>query len=102
MAVRGGYRKNLLGCYGGPFEQQRLIDDHSHAESRLSDKSINSRFLPGLPMPGRLLACLLRPAYLLRLALTSSRINGVRISSIANPIFPPGTTIEFGRDMNEF
>src|SRR3569623_844491 len=72
--------------------------DDGDAESRLSDNPVNSRFLPGLPMPGRLSA---PPAYLLRLALTRSRISGVRISSIANPILPPGTTIVFGRDMNE-
>ena len=39
--------------------------------------------------------------YALLLALIRSRIRGVNINSIANPIFPPGTTMQFGRDMNE-
>lgn len=39
--------------------------------------------------------------YFLRLATTRSRMSGVNMSSIARPIFPPGTTIVFGRDMNE-
>src|SRR3954453_23326537 len=43
----------------------------------------------------------IRPGYALLLALTRSRISGANISSIANPIFPPGTTMLFGRDMNE-
>ncbi len=36
-----------------------------------------------------------------RLRSTSWRIMGVKMSCIASSIFPPGTTIEFGRDMNE-
>ncbi|MCC2681565.1 MAG: hypothetical protein K0S36_1129 [Nitrosospira multiformis] len=39
--------------------------------------------------------------YFLRLATTRSRISGVNMSSMARPIFPPGTTMVFGRDMNE-
>ena len=31
----------------------------------------------------------------------SRRISGVKISCIASSIFPPGTTMMFGRDMNE-
>ncbi len=30
---------------------------------------------------------------------SNCRISGVKMSCIANPIFPPGTTITFGRDM---
>ena len=39
--------------------------------------------------------------YFLRLATTRSRMSGVNMSSMASPIFPPGTTMVFGRDMNE-
>ncbi|SDZ72812.1 hypothetical protein SAMN05216411_10133 [Nitrosospira multiformis] len=39
--------------------------------------------------------------YFLRLATTRSRISGVNMSSMAKPIFPPGTTMVFGREMNE-
>ena len=31
----------------------------------------------------------------------SRRMSGVKISCIASSIFPPGTTMMFGRDMNE-
>ncbi len=37
----------------------------------------------------------------LRLVSRSLRIMGVRMSCIASSIFPPGTTMMFGRDMNE-
>ena len=41
-----------------------------------------------------------RPVFLRRASMMR-RIIGVRMSCIASSIFPPGTTMMFGRDMNE-
>jgi Polyphosphate kinase N-terminal domain len=62
--------------------------------------------LPGLSaLPELFLSCassaLTVGAQAWRCAAISRRMSGVKISCMASSIFPPGTTMMFGRDMNE-
>ena len=51
--------------------------------------------------PGRVRCSCLRGGQARCRASISRRMSGVKISCIASSIFPPGTTMMFGRDMNE-